>query len=309
VTHLTSSALEQLLDELVRDPDSFPSLTALSDLPRGAAEFLRSRWTELPEDVRVKVMERAVEAAIVDFGLDFTELALAGTTDPAPAVRLRAISGLAEATRPAFALCLLHLVRNDPDEQVRVAAINSISRFVLLREFEQFDSALGDDIVECLFAIASELDEEVEVRAAAIAALGFRTDHRTDGLIEDSYADEDATIHVGALRAMGNSAHEKWLEYLFEQMQVADSEFRIEAATAVGAIGSEDGIDALKDLLSDDDLDVVAIAIAALVEIGGEEGLRALEESFSLIPDDLSLEYETAMQTIKDAMDEDEGGS
>lgn len=309
MSHPIPSALNELLDELVNNPAADPSLVALSDLPRPDASALRERWPELPEAARITVLERAVAAALVDLGLDFTELALIGLDDPVPDVRLRAISGLAEAMRSTLPARFLQIALQDPDERVRASSTLALGRFVLHHELGQLERDLGDRITAALVTIAEDVDEPVEIRGAAITSSGFRTSPRIEALMEDAYADDEATIHVSAIRAMGNSANEKWLDYLFEQMQVADSEYRIEAAAATGAIGSEDGIEALKDLLADDDLDVVLAGIEALAEIGGEEGLRALEESVALIPEDLATEYEEAMQAIKDAMDDEEGES
>lgn len=266
------------------DPSSteIAALSALGpvDLPR-----VREAWEALAPGRRESLIARAAELADDDVSLDFLEMARLAMTDPDPAVRRRGVESVWESEDRHVAADLTWILQNDTDEDVRAAAANSLRGFVLRRELGEFDALQGDQVVAALRARVEAVDEEPQVRARALEALGFRSEPWVDSLITNGYYHSDPRLRVAAVHAMGASADEKWLEYVYEAMQSDDPEMRYEGATAAGSIASEEATDSVAVLLDDEDSDAALAAVTALGEIGGERAAQYLREFAGRAPD------------------------
>ncbi|MEO9256323.1 MAG: HEAT repeat domain-containing protein, partial [Tepidiformaceae bacterium] len=255
----------------------------------------------LPEDARVGVMTWAADLAEDNVDLAFTQLARLGLADPLGTVRARAADTLWESTDRGAAEMLQRLVREDPDESVRAAAAASLRHFVVMREFETFDSALGDRIVDALRASVEDTSEVVDVRGLALEALGARTLEWVPRLIADSYNHDERRMRIAAVHAMGANAEERWLEYIHEQFYSDDAEFRFEAAVAAGGIASEESIEPLLPLLDDEDSQVVLAVVETLGEIGGRDALEVLKEFRERAPEGMDEVIAAAIETAVEA--------
>ena len=258
-------------------------LTILSDLARDETAEVSQSWPGITPHTRESILARVTELAEDNVDLDFAALARLALDDQEPAVRRRAIAALWEDLDRTTALRLVALLRNDPVEQLRADAAQALAQFVLQRELDAFPRAEGDHVVEALRAAIADPVEAIDVRAAAIESLGFRSLPWVEAAISDAYYQDDRRLRLAALTAMGRSAQEKWIEYLDEDARSDDPQFRFEAAQALGAIGAEEGVDILAQLLEDEDQEVVLAALSALAEIGSEEAVRYLRD-FSLDP-------------------------
>ncbi len=305
-----SPALTSLLESLVAGIEATPEqIPVLSDLDRYAAVEVRRLWPEIDPEIRASLLAQAIELSVDDVSVDFTALGVVGLDDSDAEVRQLAVETLWESEDSIVGQRLLTLLQAETDIEVRIALAASLRPFVLLREFEQLDPALGDAIVSALAGIARAETEPSELRAVALESLGARSLADVTRLIEDAYDNDDPRMQLAAVRAMGVSADERWLEYLAERMQSADPAFREEAAVAAGNIASEDAVEGLVDLLQDEVPEVVIAAIGALGEIGGEEALRLLEEMSRDAPGEFVEALTSALEAIRELSFTTGGGS
>jgi HEAT repeat protein len=291
---------------------SAADVTLLSDLTRDEASQLRETWATLPEEARVGVITWAAELAEDNVDLAFTQLAKAALEDPLATVRARAAETLWESDDRGAADTLSRVLREDPDDSVRAAAAASLRHFVVMREFDQFDAAIGDKIVNALREAVEDGTEAPGVRGAALEALGARTLEWVPRLIADSYNADERRLRIAAVHAMGENAEERWLEYVHEQFYSDDAEFRFEAAVAAAGIASEESIEPLIPLLDDEDSQVVLATVEALGEIGGRDTLDVLNEFRRRAPEGMdevvaaAIEMAAEFGSAPDEHEEDE---
>jgi HEAT repeat protein len=305
--HATARELESLLDELESGTNLTPArLALLSELSSEEAGIIASRWERIPAGARERLLDEATDLAEGDVTLDFTRLGEVGLHDPDAAVRVSAIAALWESRERETARKLIALLTSDPAESVRGAAAGALRDFVLARELGQFDGEAGDAAVDALRRAFEDQTEALNVRAAAIEALGSRSLPWVATLINDAYYDDDRTLRISALRAMGDSADTRWFELLEEDLESTDPDVRFEAATAVGEIGDVGGAVLLAPLLEDDDRTVLVAAIHALGIIAGDEAIDLLTE-FAEVTDeaDLKAEAESALERARFGDDEE----
>lgn len=292
-----SRALAQLVTDLAAGGTPTDSdLVLLSDLDRSAAAWLGERWPEIPVAGRAEIFARAMELAEDNVELHFVQLGKIGLEDPDPEVRESAILSLWEADDRAIGARLVEMLLADPAPGVRAAAAVNLRRFVEDAELLRLDRSQGERIVSALRRAFEDSGEPVEVRAAAIEALGPCGQPWVADLIAAAYESEDRGMQISAVRAMGNSALERWVEYLADRLESGDEEFRLEAAVAAGSLGSEDLVPPLGELLEDDDFDVVFAAIESLGEIGGETASELLHEYKRSAPPELTEVTDIAIE-------------
>jgi HEAT repeat protein len=305
--HATARELDALVDELATGkPLPSARIALLSDLSPDEVTALAAQWERIPPRAREALLGEAMELSEGDIQLNFWGLAEVGLGDPDANVRISAIASLWESRERGVARRLTELLTTDPEESVRAAAAGALREFVLARELEQFDAEVGDAAVDALRTAFQDQSEAVNVRAAAIEALGSRSLPWVATLMSDAYYDDDRDLRISALRAMGDSADTRWFELLEEDLESTDPDVRFEAAAAVGEIGDEAGAILLAPLLEDVDRTVVLTAIRALGTIGSDEAIGLLQEFAENVDDDeLKLEAESAIERAKLGDEED----
>lgn len=289
------------LDDLLAGSRLRPvDVDGFADLDREHARQLQRRWPEIPEGTRGELIRHVFARSLAETGSNFDRLALVATEDSDALVRRVAVAALWESTLRESATRLLHLLESDADEAVRAACCSALARWVVQREFDAGDLALGDMIVESLGSRIRDAGQPVDVRAAAIMALAPRTLPWVATLLREAYYDEDRATRLAALVGMGLAAQSQWLEYIYEQLQSEDPEFRRAAATACGEVADEDAVDRLADALDDEDAAVVTAALDALAEIGGELAAEYLEAFRRRVPEELSDNLEAALAAMRE---------
>lgn len=292
-----SRALEQLIADLAAGGQPTDTDLALfSDLDRAGAEWLRGHWLEIPVECVAEIFSRTLELAEDSVELDFVELGRIGLSDPDAEVRERAVLGLWETVDRGIGRRLVDLVESDPAPGVRAAAAINLLRFVEALQLGQLPKTDGERAIAALRRAFEDAAQPVEVRAAAIEALGPCAEPWVGDLIAAAYESGDRELRISAVRAMGSSALERWVEYIADQLYSGDGEFRLEAAVAAGNLGSEDLVPALGELLADEDFDVVFAAVESLGEIGGEEATELLRDYRSNAPDELAEAIDIALE-------------
>jgi hypothetical protein len=276
-------------------------IDGFADLPREAARELAQRWSSVPAEARAGLIQQVFVRSISEAGPGFDQVALVATSDDEPIVRRLAVASLWESQSRSVANRLLDLLGLEDDDAVLAACCASLGRWVLEREFDRGDLALGDRIVEALRALATSREVANDVKAAAVTALAPRDLPWVAVLLRESYYEDDRAVRLAAVVGMGVSAQAQWLEYLYEQLGSEDPEFRRAAATACGEIADEDAVDRLADALEDDDVGVVRAALDALAEIGGDLASEYLGDFRRRVPEELADDLQAAIRHMHEA--------
>lgn len=273
-------------------------LYGLSTIGPQDYETFKQAWPRISAARRRKVMQRLVELAEANFEVDFKPIFLHGLADEDPEVRVAAIEGLWEHEDAALIAPLVHLLRADPELQVRAAAATAMGQFVLLGELEKIDGAAALLAEQSLLETIRHPDEDIEVRRRAVEAVGYSSKVGIRNVIEAAYFDDHPRMRVSALFAMGNSADMFWIPTLLRELENDDPEFRFHAAHACGRLEAAETVHPLIALIErETDYEVQGAAIWSLGRIGGSTALRALE---TLAED----EDEVVREVAQEALDE-----
>ena len=182
-----------------------------------------------------------------------------------PDVRAEAAIILGEiASLPALE-GLANAAFNDPDEDVRRAAIEGAS----LADFD------------LLVRILQEHPDAL-LRMAAAAGLGEKGDPRALPPLAGSLkGDASPDVRAAAAEALGELEADGAIPSLEEALaDDANAAVRAAAASAIGEVGDQESISALSTALTGDESSLVRQAVAeALGEIGGEQAADSLAES------------------------------
>ena len=276
--------------ELIKHEDSaLPNkvFSSLSDLNRSEMALFQAAWDQWGLARRQYVMRALYDYAQERVESDYTAIFVWALNDADPAVRCVAIEGLWEDNNEVLMNRFAQILRTDPDELVRAAAAQALARFVLLGEYEEISTVTATSALETLLATLALESEAASVKQQALEAIGFASDKRVRGLIQDAYDDEDELMQASALRAMGNSADSYWNPFVRRELESRSSVKRSAAAYAAGELELTTTIPRLLVLLQDPDVATRRAAVHALGTIGGSTARKALQLVISGDDEDL----------------------
>ncbi len=319
-------ALAHLRD--ARAPLSPALLSTLSALKKNDLADVAATWRRLPAERRRRAAETLRELGKENARFDFTTLFRYLLDDADAAVRAAGIAGLWEESDPALARSFIRFLQSDPEAQVRAAAADALGRFVLLGEYDRLPANLANLIHESLLATWRNPAESVDVRAHALASLGYSSRDGMHNLIGAAYDGDDDELRLSALTAMGHSADSNWCDTIAAELDSPEARMRAESARALGELECRAYTARIIALLDDPDRDTQIAAIRALSRIGGkpahaalihlcesddstlsEIAQDALEEMSADDSDDLSLKYPVGDDEDADKdLDENENG-
>jgi HEAT repeat protein len=271
-------APSEVIEEIAASSGAVASdrLRALSEAEDETLGQFVALWPRLEAERRREVLAWLERLAEDDPTLDFHRIHLSALRDQDAATRILAVKGLWEEERLEYMFLLIDQVRDDPEPTVRAAVADLLGQWVVGGEF----GLLSDDDIDTLSSALREaiddIDEEEEVRARALEALGAYSHESIAELIGEAYEAGSPRMRLASLRAMGRNAADEWLPVLLYSFDDDDLEIRVAAATAAGEMLMEVAIDPLTELLEDDEEDVQLAAIAALGEIAGDDVERIL---------------------------------
>ncbi len=271
-------SLERCLADL-SDEDkrlAYSRLVDLSDLSSEELELFLEVWAGMGVARQRQIMSKLVELAEENPRLNFDDIFRACLHDPDEVVRVRAIEGLWECEIRSLIDPFITLLREDAKESVRAAAAMALGRFALLAELNKLRPEDGESVQEALLSAIDDQREQPEVRRRAIEAIAPLTTPRVTDIIHQAYTSDDAKMRASALYAMGRNGNPAWLPTLLKELGSQDGEMRFEAAVACGELGDEQAVPHLVRLISDVDSQIQLSAIAALGQIGGSEAREAL---------------------------------
>ncbi|MEA3408184.1 MAG: HEAT repeat domain-containing protein [Chloroflexota bacterium] len=272
------SDFEAALDKLAdgTEPLDRRLLKHFSVLTRAEERRLEERFGTVDRERRRQLLKKLIACAEEDFRLDYTAFFYFCLDSDDPVVRRRAIEGLWEEERAAFAERLLEMLASDPAAQVRAAAAEALGRFLFMAGSESFGAKLGPAIQEALDR-AIHADEDTDVVRRAIESIAYVNEPRVYRIIEAAYEEGGQRMRESAVFAMGRSAVDRWTDIVIDELGSRSPAMRYEAARACGEIQAKRAVDPLGELLGDADPEVRTMAVWALGQIGGERAEEILE--------------------------------
>ena len=260
-------------------------LTTLSTVSQQEMLLYLEAWGKMSFERRRQIVGHLVELAEDDPLLNFDDIFYVCLRDPDEIVRVRAIEGLWEYENHSLIDPFITMLREDDGESVRAAAAQALGKFAMLTELGKLSPDDGARVEEALLAVIEDPREKLEVRRRAVEGIAPLNKPRVTRIIQDAYQSGDDRMQVSAINAMGTNCDPTWLPTLLREMENPDAEVRFEAAGACGQMGEEEAVPHLVRLINDPDSQVQLAAIAALGRIGGGEAEAKLRECLNH-PDD-----------------------
>lgn len=289
---------EQVLDALLgSDEVKIPQLFRLSDMKPDDQALFFGRWDIASGERRAEIAQHLADLSEENFEVEFSPVFARCLQDDEKAVRKSALDGLWDSSNTGLITPISQLMQDDPSVLVRKTAAATLAHYVLMGEWGQIAASAKDRTVDALLAEYRSNDTPIEVKRAALEALGPASHEDVPSLILDAYESSDRRMQASALFAMGTSADERWLGTLIDEMENPYEEIRAEAARAAGEIGDSDAVSPLSELLYDDDIDVQKAAVYALGKIGSDQAEQVLN---SVLEDEDAGElYESIQEALE----------
>jgi HEAT repeat protein len=264
--------LEQ--DREIPDP---AALKHLSGLLGGEITRFREAWSALDVDVRQALVRTLQHMAEADFAMDFSAIFRIAMQDEDAEVRAVAVEGLYEVEDVRLVPVLVDMARRDPSPAVRVAAIQTLSQFVLLGELQKIRPAPFQTAVQALKEAHADRQEDVEVRRRAMEALAYTGSYDVPEIIAMAYKEGGERMRISAVFAMGRSADKIWGDIVRHELHNPEPEMRFEATRAVGELQLREAVKEIAELVEDVDAEIRAMALWSLGQIGGNLARRTLQ--------------------------------
>jgi HEAT repeat protein len=273
-------------------------LLNLSTVSTEELSLFLEAWARMGFERRRQIASQLVEIAEEDPKLNFDDIFHACLGDPDEIVRVRAIDGLWEYEAHSIIEPFITMLREDSHESVRAAAAQALGRFALLAELGKLRSDDGAKVEGALVAVIRDQEEQLEVRRRALEAIAPLSLSEVTDIIEEAYRSDDGEMRVSAVYAMGRNSDPAWLPTLVKELSDPDTEMRFEAAGACGELGEEEAVPHLVRLVHDLDAQVQLVAIAALGKIGGSEAEAALHECLNQSDEHIRCVAEDALEEL-----------
>lgn len=255
----------------------FDHLRALDSAADEILASFVSLWPRLHPERRREVLASLHELSADDATLDFHRIHLSALRDEDAATRMLAIRGLWEQDDVRYMDLLLDQVRTDPEASVRATAAEILGQWVIGVEFGMLSEDDADNLCSTLRELTEDVNEDDEVRARALAALGAHSEEWVSEVISETYETGGPRMQRAALEAMGRNANDSWLPVLVHHFDDDDPEIRASAATSAGQLLLDSAVEPLMVLLGEDEEEEVQVAaIRALGEIASDGAERVL---------------------------------
>jgi HEAT repeat protein len=248
------------LCELIADPRLSAPLraAAVETLAELNADTLSSAWVELldgssgagipfqaqPVEVRVELIKRGAVIVGPAGSKSFTD----ALSDPEPAVRVAAVEAWKTAKPSEAPPQIVDLV-NDLDPGVRAATIDMLA------------ATRSPQALEA--AHAGFRDPQLEVRLAAIAALGDIDDPAADALLGEAASSAGNMVRAAAVEALAQRGDEN---AVFTAAKDNDSMVRTAAARALRRVAGQRAVPTAEALIADRSMSVRRAAIDAVAK-------------------------------------------
>ena len=244
---------------------------------------------------RRRLIQGFVELAEASFQVNFDAIFRYCLNDPDDEVRAAAVDGLWENEDVALIGPLLTMLRSDPSSRVRAAAAMGLGRFVLASELEELEATVQARIMNELLTTIHLAEESIEVRRRAIESVAYVCAPEVTEALELAYYDEDERMRISAVTGMGRSCDKRWKEIVLAELESPSEAMRYEAALACGGLMLRAAVPTLARLLDDTDREVRDATIWSLGQIGGDQAKRVLMSAYEEADDDTRVILDEAL--------------
>lgn len=273
----------------------FSKLYPFSDLAGERLTGFCRVWDSFPAMQRRRLIQGFVELAEASFQVNFDAIFRYCLNDPDDEVRAAAVDGLWENEDVALIGPLLTMLRSDPSSRVRAAAAMGLGRFVLASELEELEATVQARIMNELLTTIHLAEESIEVRRRAIESAAYVCAPEVTEALELAYYDEDERMRISAVTGMGRSCDKRWKEIVLAELESPSEAMRYEAALACGGLMLRAAVPTLARLLDDTDREVRDATIWSLGQIGGDQAKRVLMSAYEEADDDTRVILDEAL--------------
>jgi HEAT repeat protein len=120
-------------------------------------------------------------------------------------------------------------------------------------------------------------DTSIEVRIAAVEALGYLKDEHGPALLLEATRDSEAHVREVAARVLGELAYRSGLANLVDLLRDSSRDVRLEAIRAIGRLGDRRAMKSLRLCLRDIDREIRVTAAKALHDMGVSDVLTIIK--------------------------------
>lgn len=252
-------------------------LTRLSDLSSEELKRFEEVWGRIGLEKKRQIISLLVELAEDNPTLNFDNIFRFCLNDPDEEIRIKAIEGLSECEDPSLIEPLINLLQEDKSKMVRASAATALGKFVMLAETtKRLKPRHIAKLETALFKIIEDEAQPIEVKRRAIEAIAPLNFNKVKKSIESAYNSSHLSMKVSAIYAMGRNGDPYWLPIIIKELSSPYPEIRYEAVCACGEIAERDLLPHLTPLLRDDDFQVRWATVQALGKIGGNEAKKIL---------------------------------
>ena len=272
--------MENVLRMVREEPGNVFSKHArmLSDLSPERSAELRAVLSAMETEKRIAFFEQMVISGEEYYEYNFAPIAEIGLEDENGAVRAASIRTLGFENSRKIGEKMLNAASNDPDENVRIAAIDILGQYMMEAEFGERIPVSRKALNETLAGLLE--NESPAVRRAAVVSYSVSEDERVKGLISGYFEGKDPDDLIAALRAARISLAGDWNRNILSLIQHADEDISSEAIRAAGSLQLREALPALYEIISRFDRispELLLTVTDALAEIGDESALDVLE--------------------------------
>jgi len=291
---------ESLAEILGSDNEVTPfQLAFLSDLTKDELASFRRAWIETSQDRRRQIISHLTKLQSDDPCLNFTRVLLAGLEGSDDDIRSQAVMALEAEEDSTIITPLIHLLREDESEMVRVATAIALGRFALLAAVKELAPAMSEEIYYNLLTVIEDKTETDEVKRRCIEAIAPLDSSRVKELIEQAYNSDNVKDRATALYAMGRNCNPTWLPTIIKEKGSDEPEIRYEVAEACGELGMEEATTTLVELAGDADIHVREASVRALQQIGGPSAEQALHQLMNSPHQDICERAKEALDNLQ----------
>jgi HEAT repeat protein len=249
------------LRQSLRDDDVDIRLAAIQALAKlqdknALPEILSLIRTERDPEVRQTALE--VVPALATPGDATADQLIPLLQDSTAGIRRETVNALSKLGYATANAQLIRLLKNDPDDRVRLSAAYALGRL-----FQESDS----QAVEKALSEALKKDKQGTVREAATYSLGQIGGRTAEKRLRDALDADDPNVRRAAAEALGNLRSQSAVSDLIKLLKHQNPELRRAAAIAVGKIGDPKAVEPLLYAVKDENSYVRMAVENALREI------------------------------------------
>jgi HEAT repeat protein len=294
----SKDVITNLLD--INKPFSPHFLHFFSDISIDNLDLIKKIWTNVDPTRKynlLKDIESLMEADTLVSCDDFGNFAL---SDDDPHIKSQAIHLFWETSDIKLISTFIDLVKNNPHNEVKQAAVSVLGRFVLLGELDEIPEFSFNQVQNFLISEFTSIPD-INIKQRILESLGYSSNEKVSQFIKIALKKNEKEWQLAALLAISRSVDPKWGKVVMEKLKDFDPDVQIEAIKAAGELEIASAKNFLfKLLLSTEPYEEAHLqTVWALAKIGGSDVLELLEEMIESSEDEEEIEaLELAIESL-----------